>query len=106
MTNMPWKFMFLRKKCIDHNRPLFGFIPIYGLKSRFYDIKNNAECTDLLLLHKKFSFLLDFDMNSVITSEKVNHKSALNYPDHVKTYLQEEILCPLKDSPIVNLVIS
>ena len=39
--------------CIDHNRPLFGFIPIYGLKSRVYDIKNNAECTDLLLLHKK-----------------------------------------------------
>ena len=39
--------------CIDQNRPLFGFIPIYGLKSRVYDVKNNPECTDLLLLHKR-----------------------------------------------------
>ena len=96
--------------------PLFSFIPSYGLKSRVYDIKNNAECTDLLLLHKKlradgrhnyaglqipisskltytrwahylvdywdcqlpllvkFGFLLDFDRNNVITSQKINHK--------------------------------
>ena len=59
----------------------------------------------------KFGFPLDFDRNNVITHQEVNHKSALDYPDHVETYLQEEIdhkaiLGPYKDSPIDNLHIS
>ena len=52
----------------------------------------------------KFGFPLDFDRNTGITSQKINHKSVLDYPDHVQTYLQEEmdhkaILGPYKDSP-------
>ena len=140
-------------KCITQNRPLFGFIPIYGLKSRVYDHKDNPECTDIIAVHKqlradgrhnfaglqipissklnhgkwaqylvdywdwqlplliKFGFPLDFDRNSVIINQEVNHKSALDYPDHVDTYLREEIdnkamLGPYKDSPIENLHIS
>ena len=41
------------KQCIEQNRPLFGFIPIYGLKSRVYDNSNNSVCTDIIELHKK-----------------------------------------------------
>ena len=41
-------------------------------------------------------------------SQEINHKSALNYPDHVETYLQEEIdhkaiFGLYKNSPIENL---
>ena len=55
----------------------------------------------------KFGFPLDFDRNCVITSQNMNHKSALDYLDHVTTYLQEEmehkvILDPYKDSPIAS----
>ena len=135
------------------NRPLFGFIPTYGLKSRVYDCKNNSKCTDLLWLHKKlrtdgkhnfaglqipicsmldyekwsnylgdywdwqlpllikFGFLLDFDRDGVTASHMINHKSVLDYPDHVETYLQDEmdhkaILGPYKDCPIDILHIS
>ena len=38
--------------CIAQNAPLFGFIPIYGLKSQVVDKCDNNECTDLLQLHK------------------------------------------------------
>ena len=46
-------------RCISQNRPLFGFIPIYGLKGRVYDNKNNSECTDLLLLHNNSGLMDD-----------------------------------------------
>ena len=119
--------------CIRQNRPLFGFIPIYGLKSRVYDTGDNSVCTDILKLHEKlrqdgrhnyaglqipimsnlnydkwaqylmtywdwqlpllikYGFPLDFDRNSNTNFDKVNHKSAIEYPDHVTTYLQEEL---------------
>ena len=59
----------------------------------------------------KHGFPLDFDRNSRITSEDVNHKSAISYPEHVDTYLREEIenkamLGPLKNPPLDNLHIS
>ena len=41
------------KTCIQQNRPLFGFIPIYGLKSHVYDMKGNSVCKDILELHRK-----------------------------------------------------
>ena len=41
------------KQCIQQNRPLFGFIPIYGLKSRVYDNGSNSGSTDIIELHKK-----------------------------------------------------
>ena len=39
----------------------------------------------------KYGFPLDFDRNSGITSDKINHKSAIEYPDHATAYLQEEL---------------
>ena len=41
------------KKCMQQNKPLFGFIPIYGLKGRVYDTGSNSVCTDILKLHNK-----------------------------------------------------
>ena len=121
------------KQCIEQNRPLFGFIPIYGLKSRVYDNSNNSVCTDIIELHKKlradgrpnylglqipvmsklkydkwaayldtywdwqlpllikYGFPLDFDRNQAISSDLINHKSVLEYPEHVTTHLREEI---------------
>ena len=140
-------------KCIKQNRPLFGFIPIYGLKSRVYDHSNKSVCTDIIQLHKKlradgrpnymglqiplasklnydkwaayldqywdwqlpllikYGFPLDFDRSQVVHTEKINHRSATEYPDHVTTYLQEEIannamLGPFEVPPIDNLHIS
>ena len=136
--------------CITQNTPLFGFIPIYGLKSQVYDTCINTECTDILQLHRKlsedgrhnyrglqvpvplkfnpeawaqylqeycdwqlpllikFGFLLDFDRDSVITSQRINYKSVTEYPDHVTAYLKEElqyqgILGPFKYPPINHL---
>ena len=56
----------------------------------------------------KFGFPLDFDLDSVITSHDINHKSATKYPDHVAVYLAEElqhqaILGPFKQPPIDKL---
>ena len=107
--------------CIIQNASLFGFITIYGLKSQVIDKGVNAECKDMLQLHKllredgrhnyrglqipvpsklnpeawakylqqywdwqlplliKFRFPLDFNRDSVITSQSINHKSATEY---------------------------
>ena len=59
----------------------------------------------------KYGFPLDFNRNSPIVSEKINHKSATSYPDHVDVYLKEEIdnkamLGPFATPPIENLHIS
>ena len=59
----------------------------------------------------KYGFPLDFDRNSPIVSEKNNHRSAIDYPDHVSVYLKEEIenkamLGPFVSPPIENLHIS
>ena len=137
-------------KCIQQNRPLFGFIPIYGLKSRIYDHSNNSIGTDIIELHKKlradgrpnymglqiplasnlnyvkwaayldqywdwqlpllikYGFPLDFDRSHVVHTEKINHRSATEYPDHLTTYLWDEIannamLGPFQAPPINNL---
>ena len=139
--------------CIQQNRPLFGFIPIYGLKSQVYDTGDNSVCKNILELHKKlrqdgrhnyaglqiplmsnlnhekwaqylttywdwqlpllikYGFPLDFDRNFDTNSDKINHKSAIEYPDHVTTYLQEELhqgamLGPFPNPPIENLHVS
>ena len=132
---------------------LFGFIPIYGLKSQVYDSGGNSVCRDILEFHKKlrkdgrhnyiglqvplmlnlkydkwaqylttywdwqlplpikYGFPLDFDRNSDISSEKINHTSAIEYPEHVTAYLQEELdhkamLGPFQTPPIENIHIS
>ena len=136
--------------CISQNVPLFGFIPIYGLKNQVTDKSDNAECTDILQLHRmlrkdgrhnykglqvpvpsklnyevwsrylqqywdwqlplliKYGFPLDFNRDSVMTSHKINHKSATDYAKHVSVYLEEElrhqaILGPFKNPPIPQL---
>ena len=38
--------------CIAQNVPLFGFIPIYGIKNHVVDKCHNIECNDILQLHK------------------------------------------------------
>ena len=76
------------------------------------DFKSNTlptEPHELPLI--KYSFPLDFDRNSDINCEKINHKSAIEYPEHVTAYLQEELdnkamLGPFKTPPIDNLHVS
>ena len=40
------------EKFLEQNKPLFGFIPIYGLPSRVYDSNNGSICNDILQLHR------------------------------------------------------
>ena len=66
----------------------------------------NDQLVDLL----EFRFPLDFDRSVKLTSVEDNHKSAKDYEEHVKHYLQEEldhgaILAPFKNKPI-NLHVS
>ena len=76
-----------------------------------YDVWSNylTEYWDWQLpLLIKYGFPLDFNRNSPIVSEKINHKSATSYPDHVDVYLKEEIdnkamLGPFATPPIENL---
>ena len=140
-------------KCIRQNTPLFGFIPIYGLKSRICDRKENDICQNIMDLHTrlrkdgrhnyvglqvpvksklnaekwasylaeywdwqlpllvKYGFPLDFERNTTVCHSKINHNSAIQYPDHVVHYLKEEvehgaIVGPFIDPPIKNLHVS
>ena len=36
------------------NKPLFGFIPVYGFKNCIYDTGRNDVCNDVLQLHTKW----------------------------------------------------
>ena len=56
----------------------------------------------------KYGFPLDYDRCHSIQSEKINHKSALQYPSHVDVYLTDEmnhgaILGPFKEPPVEKL---
>ena len=68
-------------KCITQNRPLFGFIPIYGLKSRVYDYKDNPVCTDLLWLHRELRAdgRHNFAGLQIPISSKLNHEKWAQY---------------------------
>ena len=134
------------KYFLEQNNQFFGFIPIYGLRSRTEDENSNSVCTDILALHRlirqdgrhnyeglqvpvhsqlnfvkwksylqdywdwqlplliKYGFPLDYNRCHSIQSEKINHKSALQYPSHVDVYLTDEmnhgaILGPFKEPP-------
>ena len=39
----------------------------------------------------KYGFPLNFDRKGPIVSDKINHKSAVQYPSHVDFYLREEV---------------
>ena len=61
---------------------------------------------DTQLIHLlEFGFPLDFNRNSYLGKESSNHKSAVEFPQHVDAYLQEEmkfgaILGPFQKHPI------
>ena len=59
----------------------------------------------------RYGFPLDFHHNTPLKSNEVNHKSAVDFQDHVELYLQEEmahgaILGPFKDPPFNQLHVS
>ena len=59
----------------------------------------------------KYGFPLDFDPSITLNHEIKNHKSAVDYPQDIQAYLNEEmkfqaILDPFKNSPINNLHVS
>ena len=59
----------------------------------------------------KYRFPLDFDRGSTLICVNVSHTSALTYPEHVSTYLREEIennaiLGPFTEPQIDSLHIS
>ena len=41
------------QKFVTQNTPMFGFIPIYGLKGRVYDRHENNTCQNIMELHQK-----------------------------------------------------
>ena len=41
------------RKLVAQNEPLFGFIPIYGLKSSIHDTSGNDVCSKILQLHNE-----------------------------------------------------
>ena len=58
----------------------------------------------------KFGFPLDMKPGVKFQQDRTNHPSAINYPDHVDTYLKEEIkqgalVGPFKN-PMANLHVS
>ena len=59
----------------------------------------------------RFGFPLDYNREGTLISQKTNHASAIEFPDDIQGYLDEEghykaILSPFKDIPIENLHIS
>ena len=54
---------------------------------KYLDQYWDKQFVDLL----EFGFPLDFDRNITLNSTEVNHNSALQYPDHVQAYLEDEI---------------
>ena len=59
----------------------------------------------------RFGFPLDYNRDGILTSQQTNHASAIEYPDDIQAYLDEEghhkaILGPFKKIPIKNLHIS
>ena len=59
----------------------------------------------------RYGFPLDFDYQTPLKSNESNHKSAVDFQDHVELYLQEEmdhgaILGPFRHPPIKQLHIS
>ena len=44
-----------------------------------------------LVLLLKYGFPLGFNYDSEIKSDKINHKTAIQFPEHVSHYIQEEL---------------
>ena len=59
----------------------------------------------------RFGFPLDYNREGTLISQQTNHASAIEFPDDIQAYLDEEghykaILSPFKDIPIENMHIS
>ena len=59
----------------------------------------------------RFGFPLDYNREGTLRSQETNHASAIEFPDDIQAYLQEEghynaILGPFKDIPIKNMHVS
>ena len=69
------------KLCITQNTPLFGFIPIYGLKSRLFDTGNSAKCTEILHLHRKLrqDGRHNFRGLQILVASKLNREAWAHY---------------------------
>ena len=63
---------------------------------------------DKQLIHLiRFGFPIDFNRSCPLTHEDKNHSSAVDYPEDIKAYLNEEIqhgtiIGPYQNSPIPN----
>ena len=69
-----------KKKFLNHDQPLFGFIPIYGFKSRIYDSNSNTVCKDILSLQERLKTTdepnyrgLQISVHSKLNFEKWSH---------------------------------
>ena len=56
----------------------------------------------------RYGFPLDFDHNTLLKSNHRNHTSAVDFPDDIQAYLQEEIsheaiYGPFQSPPLTNL---
>ena len=103
----------LKKLRLDGRPNYMGLQILVGSKLKYekWAAYLNEHWDWQLSLHIQYGFLLDFDRKKVVHSDKINHKSATEYLDHVITYLQDEpahdaILGPFKSFPIENLQIS
>ena len=68
----------------------------------------NGPFTCHLPLLVKYGFPIDFDRDSTICHDMVNHNSVIQYPNHMLHYLKEEvkhgaIAGPFTDPPINSL---
>ena len=108
------------QNCIQQNPESYGFIPVTTLKLYTGEPTYYETIPDIIRLHchthvvsqlnipawreylttywdqqlldlLEFGFPLDFDRNSALHSTELNHKSALDYINHIDQYLQEEL---------------
>ena len=86
-------------KCLGCHIPLYSHISTSHC--RHYLNYWDQQHLDLL----EFSFPLDYDRDTKLQSTKLNHKLALDYPDHIDTYIQEELhlkamYCPFEEKTV------
>ena len=91
------------------NRPAYVYFKNFTPLTQFQRLFGTGNC--LSSLNMVFLDSLNFDRNSDTNCKKINHKSAIEYPEHVTAYLQKELdnkamLGPFRTPPINNLHVS
>ena len=85
----------VKKKLVAQTEPLFGFFPIYGLKSRIHDTSKNDVCNNILQLHNE----LRKDGRYNYRGLQIPIHSKLNFQkwgDYLKQYWDWELPLPIK----------